>query len=194
MAMPMNQNYSLWLMPTKDQSRLFSTIIHDLARQYDTPVFEPHATLCSGTFAGELSVLYEQVDQLGKEWYPVSLDVRGIEQTDDYFRFLFVALTDNHDPSIFRQAIQTIPNSLPPSVGPHLSLMYSDRIKEIDRARISQAVRRQLPDRVLFSTIQVVMPGTGNWRDVGCWQVRYTAPPGSMGSVVQLVPGRKPSS
>lgn len=178
MSRPTNGVYSLWLMPTKDQSRLFSTIIHELACQHNTPVFDPHVTLCSGTLAGKLSVLYEQVDQISHRWHPVSLAVRGIGQTDDYFRFLFVTLIDNNRPSIFRQAIQVFPNAVLPPVGPHLSLMYSDQIHKIDRLKISVAIRKQLPNQLLFSTLQIVIPGTGHWRDVGCWQVRYTAPLG----------------
>jgi hypothetical protein len=116
----------------------------------------------------------DQVDRLCKGLHCVSLGVKGIDQADDYFHFLFVALTEDNGQSVFRRAIQEIPDAYSPAVGPHLSLMYSDRISEIDRLKISENHCKQLPDRLLFSKIQLVMPSTGNWRDLGCWQVRYT--------------------
>jgi hypothetical protein len=165
--------YAVWLIPADEHRELLGRIILELSSQFAAPLFPPHATLCSGTFTGSLSDIVDSVDRLSQGLQPVSLTVTGIDYTEAYFGFLFARLRDD---GLFAQALQVIPNSNPPPVGPHLSLLYGDKPSAARRAELNHDLEARLPTTLLFSAVQIIVPTTGNWRDIDNWQVKHARP------------------
>ena len=165
--------YALWLVPTDEHQRLLTEIVDSLAAKFGTPSFCPHATLCSGTWSSGLSDLKLATDALCRGLEDISLDVNGLGWTDDYFTFFYIKLSDNPH-RVFNRASSSLDGAHASNVGPHISLMYSDRVVDIDRLTLSNEIRPALPLQVSFSSVQLVVPATGNWRDIERWEVRHT--------------------
>jgi hypothetical protein len=115
------------------------------------------------------------MDALCQGLGPVSLTVEGLGQTDDYFTSLYIKLAGDDPQRAFHRAASAIRGSYSPRIGSHVSLIYSDRVRYIDRAGLVQELRLSLPQRIAFESVQLVMPATGNWRDVASWEVKHSA-------------------
>lgn len=165
--------YALWLIPSENYA--FQYIIDDLASQFKTPSFGAHATLCSGEWKAGLDTLQNTVDELCCSFCPVLLDVDGLGQTNSYFRFFYVALIDNDQQQIFHRVTSIIGGSRIPSIGPHMSLMYSDRVNEIDRESLQKKITPDVPPQIKFESIQLILPSTGRWQDTESWVVKHSA-------------------
>jgi len=104
----------------------------------------------------------------------VSLTVEGLGQSDDYFTFFYVKLADDDSQQVFHRAESAISGARSPKIGPHISLIYSDPANDIDRAELRRELRASLPKQIVFESMQLVMPATGEWRDVRSWWVRHS--------------------
>jgi len=122
-----------------------------------------------------MRALHTAVDALCQELDPVSLTVEGLGQTNDYFTFLYVKLANDDPQQVFNRATSVFSGGCAPKIGPHVSLMYSERLTNIDRCALQEELRSSLPPRLLFTSIQLVMPATSNWRDVASWEVHRSA-------------------
>lgn len=169
----MDRPFALWLVPTEDQARLFTAIIRDLARRFGTPDFPPHVTLCSGNLTTVPEDGMRRMDGLCADLRPFSLAVNGIGLADDFFSFLFVSLAEIDSSAVFERALRIFPEGHGPAIGPHLSLMYGDKGTPIDRSRIRAEIQDQLPERIRFDMVQMVMPRRGDWHDVSCWSIHH---------------------
>lgn len=172
-------DYAIWLVPIEEQRTQLRSQIRRLAERHESPAFDPHATLCAGTSQQSLPHLCGVVDRFCAEVCPLSLAVNGIGHTDDYFSFLFLRLIADQAETAFQRAAAEFPDAQLPGVGPHLSLMYSDRYDEIDRQALIGAALPTKPRQIKFDRMQIITTRSGNC-DVQNWEVRHSTPLGRL--------------
>jgi hypothetical protein len=170
--------YALWLIPQKEQAIALQAIIDDLARHGDTPPFPVHATLCSGTIQPDPRELKNLFTVFASNHSPLALANTGLRHSDDFFRFLLIRL-GSAPPLIFTEALRAFPDAHLPEIGPHLSLAYSEPRDSLDLETMPQNLTRALPKSIYFDKIELVIPTTGRWRDIGAWTTIYSQPLGT---------------
>jgi hypothetical protein len=159
--------YSIWLMPCAVQRAALEEAVRRLAVRFGTPLFAPHATLCSGVWNGPEAELAAAVNRLSSE-LPVELAADGIGWTDCWSAFFFLRLRGGDD--LFVRSAEQVAGSHPPAAGPHVSLLYNPGRAAMDREAMRGGLEGTLPERVRFDSLVLVRPATGRWEDVGSWE------------------------
>lgn len=167
--------YALWLIPADDDRQRLSDFVDELARRFNTPRFAPHATLCSGRWSADLRDLTKAMDDLSGQTSPVCCAVDGIGQTKGFFTFFYIKLIADAPDNVFNLAIAAVEGARLPAVGPHVSLIYSDAVAEIDRSVLRNELADRLPARIVFDSMQLVMPAHDDWQAMDGWKVKHTA-------------------
>lgn len=130
--------YSIWLMPTGDvHARLFA-LMRELAKDYSTPVFEPHVTLIGGLLDPEGEML-SKMSRLARLLRPFSVRLGGVAHLDGFFTCLFIRVEETQELlAANREAREIFDRSHDPKFVPHLSLMYGNLSRDIKTRIISQ--------------------------------------------------------
>jgi hypothetical protein len=164
---------SFWLLPAAAEQAVFQELIHDLALRYDGPVFEPHVTLYSGTYAPD-----ERLDailaQAGREAEPLRLHVDTVAYTAQFTKTLFVQFQPSLRLSRLSERLRA--HASQPSdyvLDPHLSLMYK-HMSEAEQRRLAASIRVPL-DTVTFDAVCVTVAPTPTRspQDVARWEIRW---------------------
>ena len=124
--------YSLWLVPERDGPAFaaLAELIRDLARQFDTPVFDPHVTLVGGLEGDEAALAAAAKDVAGIE--RPQIELTEIVSRDSYFQRLVVAAAPT-PPLLRAHALaRAALGAETAAYWPHLSLAYG----ELDAAQI----------------------------------------------------------
>lgn len=151
---------------------MLEELIRQLAERFGTPLFAPHATLCSGVWKKSEAELIEAVEKVGRSLRESRQSMKGggIGWTDCWSNFFFLQLRGADD--LFARVAEQIEGSNAPAVGPHLSLLYSFGDRLIDREALRAKLAGRLPKIICFDSLALVRPSTGRWEDVDSWEVR----------------------
>lgn len=159
--------YSLWLIPTGEVHERLSHLIHDLAREYGAPAFEPHVTLV-GSVPGSENQLRAGTRELASLLRPLQLRTMGLGCEDVYFRSLYLKVRKSQPlMRAHRRALESFSLS-PTDYVPHISLLYSDRPRSMKQAILSQL--RPLPSHTFeVNSIHVVdtSGSVESWKELG---------------------------
>ena len=161
------RNFAVWLIPSASQRLQLRSTIHALARNCGSPPFQPHVTLVEGFHDGKLSELAHGIKDFFEGLGSVSFGVTGVNWADNYFTFLYLSLIDQS--AIFEFAATFFLKAHTPQVGPHLSLAYCDRYEDIDRAALARGLTGKLPESLLCTSVELVIPLGGDWREDAHW-------------------------
>jgi 2'-5' RNA ligase len=158
-----------WLSPERHAREAFDAIIHQLAKQFDAPVFDPHVTLFGGDMDSDAArALFRE---LARTRAPVELEVAGIEWSENYTKTLYVQFRPSAQATALSEAVRTAMGGGDGyEFNPHLSLLYKDLPEETKRA--AAATVRLPAERVLFNGLDLVrVPGKIDSRDdVEAWE------------------------
>lgn len=160
---------ALWLVPSPDHESALRTIVAELAERYETPLFEPHVTLYVGTMASgvePVAALASAAEAADVE-PPLELSVEGIRSTELWNKTLFIELESSRSLTAISQAAQRAlqsPNRYP--LEPHLSLSYFEGMTAADRQHFIASLSPPA-SRLRFSSLALVQPGPGGWKDAG---------------------------
>jgi len=169
------QRYSIFLTPSEPYFAYLETLIRELCGKHGGHPFEPHVTLYSGDLRdmGALKVALSAATQgIG----PFTLDVKGIECREEYFRSLFIAFEENPVPAEVNARIRDgLGMESGYELSPHLSLLYSDM-----PLRDKTALAKNLvlgASRIRFDRVKIVSPGNleEGWRDTSQWRTLFHA-------------------
>lgn len=173
LSIPGARHFSLWLVPSQHDHNLLANIINNLANQYNAPVFEPHVTIYTG--------VYTQKDKLAKiiagsaeMVHSISLIVKEIGFSDNFFKTLFIEFEDNPVLTILSQKIRSeLQYQEQHDLRPHLSLLYKTMCE-----REKQAIINRLnftKPQVHLDEITAVIPGnlSQGWVDVEGWKLYF---------------------
>jgi 2'-5' RNA ligase len=169
-----------WLIPSELARSFFQSLINDLARRYNAPLFEPHVTIhvganCADAVDGVLSKAARDCEQ-------IVLRALKVDGSSEFIKTLFVQFALNTQ---LRQLNQSIRNATQGSsdyqLNPHLSLLYK-RMSIRDRRLLTHSIEVSFSE-VIFDSLKAVqcISPTRRRADVETWRVVAEKPLGSIG-------------
>ena len=165
-----NEILTYWLIPAEPARSYFRSLISDLARRFDAPVFEPHVTLYvtepgNENPAGVLREMFRNIEL-------PRLSITAINYSDEFTKTLFVEFRPDELLSGLSKKLRAGSASQPEyQLNPHLSLIYKTMSRET-KTEIANSLR--LPfDEVRFDSAKaVISPAKIEARaDVEAWRV-----------------------
>jgi len=121
--------HSLWLLPPEPQRTRLATLMQDLARAHDAPIFPPHITLL-----GQLPDRdpLETTATLASRLVPMTLTLGAYGHEQVATRWLYRYVNPTHELTwAHAAALGSFPHAPFTQFTPHLSLLYG----EFDAAR-----------------------------------------------------------
>lgn len=135
--------YSLWLLPPASDRTHYAALISLLSHRLGTHAFEPHITL-SPRFDNSETQAIRTAENIARRLAPVAVQLEAIEQTDAYFRCLFLRAAQT--PAILaahRLACSEVGQEPEDNYLPHVSLVYGT----LDRST-KEAIALELANEV----------------------------------------------
>jgi putative hydrolase of the HAD superfamily len=166
---------SVFLTPAGDDYAYLDKLIREICAGCGLTPFEPHVTLYSGTFT-DPPLLEKAVDAAVAGVSPISLTVRGVAFTTEYFKTLYIEFDEQPLLRRIHERLKEECGDLSPyRLAPHLSLLYADLPL---REKVLLAGRITL-DRgeMRFAEVRIVTPlnRAEGWRDTMQWRIIYRA-------------------
>ena len=167
---PANETLTYWLIPAEPARAYFQSVIRDLARRFDAPVFEPHVTLYGTDAVGDdpAKVLAAALANVK----PYRLSIAGIDFSAKFTKTLFVQFRPDAGLTELSQKLRAASLSQRDyELNPHLSLIYKTMPAET-KIEIKEALR--LPfEEVRFDSVKAILtPAKIESReDVERWRV-----------------------
>jgi putative hydrolase of the HAD superfamily len=159
-----------WLIPAEPARRFFQSLIEDLARRYNAPVFEPHVTIHVG--ANHVHAAEKALSKAAQECQPINLEALGIDHSHEFIKTLFVQFTPN---TKLQQLNAIICNAAEDSsryeLNPHLSLLYKD-MPVVARSQLARSISVPVSE-VTFDSLKAIrcISPTQTSADVEAWRV-----------------------
>jgi len=148
-------DHSIWLRPAHDDLIFLENIVSDLAGRFNSPIFEPHATLVPDMKRSAEDLL-PQVLSLAIGRKPLELMIEDVTGSGAYFRSFYAAL--EKAPALMRLKQDSLGISSEASLQsfmPHVSLAYGVeettlKQMEIDRLKKELSGRKLRFDRLVI--------------------------------------------
>ena len=159
-----------WLIPSEPAHSFFQRMINDLARRCDAPVFEPHVTIHVG--ADRADAAKSALANAARECKLIGLTPRGIDQSDEFIKTLFVQFAMSAELSKINGIIRKAANDWSQyELKPHLSLLYKN-FAVATRYELAASINVPLAE-VTFDAIKAVrcISPTESGADVEAWRV-----------------------
>jgi 2'-5' RNA ligase len=162
-----------WLIPAEPTRSIFQSLIADLARRHDAPVFEPHVTMFVG--ANHPKAAQRALSHVGRHCAAITLDALEIHQSNEFIKTLFVHFAPSVELERAKNTIRSAGrDSSDYDLNPHLSLLYKALPMTI-RRELAKSIN--LPfSKITFNAITAVrcMSPTQTTADVAAWQILGT--------------------
>jgi len=154
--MEKNKEYSIWIIPPNDVYHMLSNLIIRLAKQYSTPVFDPHITLL-GDIALPEDFVVSRTNELARKIRPFNVTLTTIGYLDDFFRSLFIEVAQTKELMEANwQARKLFKRGYDPEYFPHLSLMYGDIEPQV-KERIIAEIGRYFNIKFSVASIHIAL-------------------------------------
>jgi hypothetical protein len=169
-----------WLIPAEPAYNFFQSVINDLARRHDAPVFEPHVTFHVG--ANHADVAESVLSKAARDYERIALKTREVSHSSEFTKTLFVrfALTAKLRQlnRIIRTAAQ---DSSDYRLNPHLSLLYKT-MPAAARRKLADSIKTPFSE-VTFDALKAVrcISPTRSRAAVEAWRIVAEEPLGSIG-------------
>ena len=165
--------HSIWLMPPSEQEEVFAAIVRDLAKRFDSPVFQPHLTLVEDMprSCEELKLLVEQAAH-GMKSFEASVET--VEESELYYRSFYVRFPVTPQLKLLKErAISIFGVGRVETFMPHISLAYGVA-ESPEKAKAVAALRNELQDMsVTFDRVCIV--SSSQQTPIEEWRIRYEA-------------------
>ena len=159
-----------WLIPAEPARSYFRSLINDLARRFDAPVFEPHVTLYvtepgHENPAGVLRETFRDIER-------PRLSITAIKYSDEFTKTLFVEFQPDESLARLNGKLRAASASRHKyQLNPHLSLIYKTMSSET-KVQLANSLRIPSDDVRFDSTKAVISPARIESRaDVEAWRV-----------------------
>ena len=158
-----------WLIPAEPARTFLEKVIGGLARRYNAPIFEPHATIhVDSDRADAEEVIAKALCCCG----PIEVKVLDVCHTGEFTKTLFVQLALNKQLQRLNRIIRgAAQNSSSYQLDPHMSLLYK-KMSIVSRQELARSIRL-LFSEITFDSIKAVRCAspTRNRADVEAWRV-----------------------
>jgi 2'-5' RNA ligase len=165
-----NEILTYWLIPAEPARNHFRSLIRDLARRFDAPVFEPHVTLYV-TDPGKENPAQVLKDAL-RNIKPPSLFITAINYSDEFTKTLFVEFAPNGLLDSLNGKLRANSASQREyQLNPHLSLIYKMMSPE-RKMQLANSLRLPFDD-VRFDSVKAMISRAKieSSADVEAWRV-----------------------
>lgn len=159
-----SKGHTLWLIPTGEAHNKYSNLIKKLAKEYNSPVFEPHVTLL-GEFLNPVEDCIEKTKQLVAGQQPFIIKMNNIGCQDYFWRTLFVYAEKSPQLQALHDKAKKIFNMELPPFMPHLSLLYGMFPQVVKDKIIKEIGKSQLAE---FKVDKVILKKGGEIKD---WKI-----------------------
>ena len=170
LPVPRRTVIAYWLIPAEPVHRFLQDLINDLARRYDTPVFEPHVTIHVG--ADRADAAKNALRDAARECKLIGLTPLGIDQSDEFIKTLFVQFAMSVELRKIGDIIREAANdSSQYELKPHLSLLYKN-LAAAPRRELAASINVPFSE-VTFDAIRAVrcVSPPKSRADVEAWHV-----------------------
>lgn len=164
------RRFALWLVPAEPARAALTAVIRRLAEQYNAPTFEPHVTVYGGCLT-DGDAMCELLDTIVTNVPPLTLTVKELDWTDEFFKTLFIAFESSDElADLCERMRRGLSRPAPYYLQPHLSLLYKQM--PTDQKRRIIAGLDPPPSRITCDEARIVSPAnpTAAWRDVASWR------------------------
>jgi len=165
-----NEILTYWLIPSEPARSYFRSLINDLARRFDAPVFEPHVTLYvtepgNENPAGVLRETFRNIE-------PPRLSITAINYSGEFTKSLFLEFRPNELLASLNEKLRTAsPSQHEYQLNPHLSLIYKTMSPET-KMELAKSLHLPLNEVRFDSAKAVICPAKIESRgDVEAWRV-----------------------
>jgi Cyclic phosphodiesterase-like protein len=162
-----------WLIPAQPARSFFESMIVDLARQYNAPVFEPHMTIYVGSDRAEVAA--EVITKAVDGCKPIEVELLDVDHSGEFIKTLFVRSALNRRLQRLNEMIRNAAqDSSEYQLKPHLSLLYK-QMSVPARHQLTRSIKLPFSE-VIFDSIKAVRCAspTRNRADVEAWRVVAT--------------------
>jgi len=165
-----NEILTYWLIPAEPARSYFRSLISDLARRFDAPVFEPHVTLYVTQPGNENPA--DVLRKIFRNIEPPRLSIPAIKYSDEFTKTLFVEFQPDESLARLNGKLRAASASRPEyQLNPHLSLIYKTMSSET-KVQLANSLRIPSDDVRFDSTKAVISPARIESRaDVEAWRV-----------------------
>jgi hypothetical protein len=165
-----NEILTYWLIPAEPARSHFRSLIQDLARRFDAPVFEPHVTLYVTEPGNENPA--DALKETLRHIKPPSLSITAINYSDEFTKTLFVEFRPEESLSRLNGKLRAGSLSqLEYQLNPHLSLIYKTMTPGT-KMQLANSLRLPFDDVRFDSAKAVISPAKIESRaDVESWRV-----------------------
>ena len=147
--------FSLWLIPAQPINSSLVTYVNDLSEHYHSPSFQPHVTLFCGKTKNLESTL-STIKKMSAQISPLTLSVTGVEATNEYYKSVFITLSNSSELNSFFQQARTLDLQSQYVLMPHLSLLYQN-LPLAQKQDIANKIQSSLNiQSITFDRIQVM--------------------------------------
>lgn len=164
-------DHSIWLRPAHDDLVFLEEIVRDLSQRFDSPVFEPHATLVPDMkYSAE--ELLPQVASLTIGYKPIELEIKDVTSSEAYFRSFYAEL--EKAPELMRLKRDSLAISDAANVEsfmPHVSLAYGVKDTALKHTELKR-LKKELSGRTLRFDRLVIVSSSSN-TPINQWHVKH---------------------
>jgi 2'-5' RNA ligase len=163
-----------WLIPADEQKKHLASLIGDLARKYNAPVFAPHVTVFSSADSEEHA--RDLVERVAARHGAVELSVSGIAHSEKFTKTVFLEFNDDAAAQKLSDAVRESSHSARDyEFDPHLSLLYAD-LPQREKSAAAEGVRLAF-DHVVFDSLAAIQfsQPIKSRADVEAWRTIATA-------------------
>lgn len=168
MNIPEAKGYSIWLMFQKDDEILFQSIIDELCKEFNSPLFKPHLTLLAGIEEEEEN-LFNKFSKIVENLNSFYIKVVDVKYSIEFYKSFFLEIEkDKFLEDLFRKAINIFDLKINSSdFHPHISLLYSNESIEI-KALLLERFAGLVDKKIFVNKISLVKTEgiPSNWEEL----------------------------
>jgi 2'-5' RNA ligase len=160
-------SYALWLKPSGPAYDVLATAIHDLAREFDAPIFEPHVTLLADLDGTEEQHL-QRIKALAQQLHSFQITLTEASYGREYFQCVFLRAEQSIELMRARALAQQAFHQVGNAYMPHVSLIYGvfgDARKLEIINRLPRGLRRSFAVNAVY-LLRAGSPDPKDWYEV----------------------------
>jgi 2'-5' RNA ligase len=160
-------SYHLWVKPMGAAYALLAETIHTLARELDTPPFEPHVTLLA-SLQGSEADHRQRAERLSRLLRPARFVLTEPAYLDEHFRCLFMLVEQTQEVMGYHASALGVFGRPKEEYMPHVSLVYGSlpesRKKDVI-ARLPAEIRSSF-DVTSLVLLKADSPSPKDWHEL----------------------------
>lgn len=168
----MDTCFSVWLVPQKNDEKELSSIIDNLAKENDSPVFTPHLTLIGDTNIG-FEDIKSAVDEVFANQKPFTIKTQKVSKSELFFKTVFIEFDVNETlRNLFQTLSQRTDKRSIDNFKPHISLIYK-LMPEDEKVKIINSLN--IKNEYTIGGVYIVAPKIGekDFLNVKGWRTLY---------------------